>query len=53
MEERENVEVLYLGTITHENDRQAQGSEKTSYQDEISFVDPVQIELIRIPNNGK
>ena len=49
MEERESVDVVYMGTLQHGGS----GGDKNSQQDEILFNEPVQIELVRIPHHGR
>lgn len=50
MDERESVDMLFMETLEHPASGPA---DRTSYQDEISFQHPVQIELVRIPHHGR
>ena len=52
MEDRDTVDMLYMGTLQHPTS-QNNNSDKNTQQDEIVFNDPVQIELVRIPHHGR
>ena len=52
MEERDNVDMLYMGTLQHPIPH-TNNTDKNTHQDEILFNHPVQIELVRIPHHGR
>lgn len=53
MEDRDTVDVLYMGSIQHSQLSGPAPDKISSYQDEIAFQDPVHIELVRIPHHGR
>lgn len=54
MEQGKNVDVLFLGTLDSGSDSTRNDlNEKSAHYDEISFNDPVSVELLRIPHGDK
>ena len=54
MDVQKNVDVLFLGTLESQEDpNKPELGEKSSHHDEISFNDPVLVELLRIPQGDK
>ena len=52
-EDKDAVEVLFLGTLKHSQQHSGSGIEKQPHQDEIKFKDPVQVDLLRILHFGR